>query len=171
MHNNAKNRIPISNCSAFNLVTYYFTSVSPAQHNFFQYFNWVSFKYLTFSTSQRIRSIISIIAMASRISKVIKRKSFIISIGRRTFRYREIIEELCQTPDPEIIDLTKEDDGTSTNSSQNTSISTPMYSPPMYTPRSPELNQNINAVPNRNYSPYAPRSPIYSPSSPLYTLS
>lgn len=39
------------------------------------------------------------------------------TVGHRIFRYREITEELCQTPDPEIIDLTGEDDSTAPNTS------------------------------------------------------
>lgn len=46
--------------------------------------------------------------MSTRVFKPIKFKTMIVSIGQRTFKYTEVIEELL-TIDPIVIDLTTED--------------------------------------------------------------
>lgn len=112
--------------------------------------------------------------MSTCVSKIIKEKLFVISVGGRTFRYREVIEELIQrSEESEIIDLTMDDNDettTSTHVAANPQSGHPVASP-VYVPSSPVYS---SASPRYSsaYSSVSPRySPIYSPTSPLYTLS
>lgn len=90
-----------------------------------------------------------IVAMATR---VLKKKIMIVSIGQKTYRYTEVIEEILDVI--ETIDLTQE-------SNDQRNISSPQYGAefsPRYSPAYSQLNSPLH---------FSPTSPQYDlPSSP-----
>lgn len=103
--------------------------------------------------------------MASEMVRIIKKKTIVVSIGERTYRYTELIEELLNIS-TEVIDLTDETDAAASTSPRYEPTTPEYMFRPDYSPAptsTTDTNESSATFTERSPTPYPPYSPPYSP--------